>query len=214
MRPATHGPAAPSRNEAACFKETQRRLPDRLMAIARKSPLGEEVRAAISEMRPRVGELARTAGDLRRWSAKITPARLAGAVAFLRGQLLPLLEAEEEVVYPALEAALGVRGVMAMMTADHADLARRADALGALVGRLGRRPPSPSEVEALQAGLYGLWAVASLHLSKEEAVLLPLAETRLSAASLARLFQDALAGARRAGEKAAELSSSLTVPTM
>ena len=161
------------------------------MINAEASGGAETLRATHMELRPQVGELARTAGELRHWSAKTTPDRLADAVEFLKGRLLPLLRAEEEVLYPVLEEAFGAPGLLRWMVADHIDLARRADALAALAVRLGRRPPSPSEVEALQAGLYGLWAVASLHLSKEEALVVPALEAHLSTARLVDLV-DAL----------------------
>jgi len=135
------------------------------------------LRAVHGALRPSVGELARTAASLGRWSARSSPARLAAAVGALETDLLPWLSAEETVLYPFAEERLGGPLTVAALREACHDLRRRAEALGALVCRLQDRPPSAAELDALRAGLYGLWATLGQHLSIEEATIFSALDT-------------------------------------
>lgn len=130
------------------------------------------VRAVHSALRPSIGELARTAASLGRWSSRTSPQRLAGAVSALEERILPWLAQEQQAVYPLAEARLGGPMAVAALREAYLDLRRRAEALSALVTRLQDRPPTAAELDALRAGLYGLWATLGQHLSIEETTLL------------------------------------------
>jgi iron-sulfur cluster repair protein YtfE (RIC family) len=136
----------------------------------RREPTGF-LRSAHAQLRPAVGELARTAAGLGRWSARRSPARLASAVGALETEIIPWLAAEQRLVYPVAERHLGGAIAVAALRHSYLDLRRRADALAALSARLQDRPPTAAELDALRAGLYGLWATVSQHLSMEEATL-------------------------------------------
>ncbi len=129
------------------------------------------LRAVHSELRPSVGQLARTASGLGRWSARTSPQRLADAVGALEHEILPWLTAEQQALYPVAEERLGGPMAVAALRAAYLDLCRRAETLAALASRLRDRPPTAAELDALRAGLYGLWATLSQHLSIEESTL-------------------------------------------
>jgi iron-sulfur cluster repair protein YtfE (RIC family) len=129
------------------------------------------LRAVHGALRPAVGELARTAAGLGRWSARTSPQRLTAATAALERDILPWLAAEQQILYPLAEQRLGGPLTVAALQEAYLDLRRRAEALLALVSRLESRPPSGPELDALRAGLYGLWATLGQHLSIEETVM-------------------------------------------
>jgi iron-sulfur cluster repair protein YtfE (RIC family) len=126
------------------------------------------LRAVHGSLRPSVGALARTAAGLSRWSARTSPQRLAAAVGTLENEILPWLAAEQQVLYPVAEQRLGGPMAVGALREAYADLRRRAESLSALVSRLHDRPPTAAELDALRAGLYGLWAILGQHLSIEE----------------------------------------------
>ena len=148
------------------------------------------IRAVHTTLRPAVGELARTAAGLSRWSTRTSPQRLAAAVSALETDILPWLAAEQEILYPMAEQRLGGPIAVAAMREAYLDLCRRAEALSALASRLHDRPPTGAELDALRAGLYGLWATLGQHLSVEEAVLFNALDTLCSPEELAELAGD------------------------
>jgi iron-sulfur cluster repair protein YtfE (RIC family) len=54
---------------------------------------------------------------------------LAEVISMLRHDLLPHPRAEEAVLYPAVEQAMGAPGAMVTMAADHREIARRVEVL-------------------------------------------------------------------------------------
>jgi iron-sulfur cluster repair protein YtfE (RIC family) len=104
-------------------------------------------------------------------------AEVVGCVEFLQHHLIPHARAEEAVLYPAVEEALGAPGLTATMAADHRDIMRRIDALAATAVR--DREPSRDQVESLRRQLYGLTAILDLHFAREEELLLPLLDAHL-----------------------------------
>ena len=79
---------------------------------------------------------------------------------------------------------------MATMVADHVEIVRRIDALAAVTRDFRSLPLSHDVVEDLRAQLYGLWAILLLHFGKEEEVLLPVLDERLSSEDADALFAD------------------------
>jgi iron-sulfur cluster repair protein YtfE (RIC family) len=159
----------------------------RWVMVAAGGMPSDEVRRHHLALRPKIGELARVAGTIGRWSEASCAPRLAALREFLVAELVPYLSAELHVLYPALEAAAGAPEVVAVPRAVAADIRRRVEALAGLVLRVGEGPPTRAEAEALRAGLYGLWALVATHLTAEEAALFPLLDARLSPAGGAAL---------------------------
>lgn len=105
---------------------------------------------------------------------------------FIKGQLLPHIEAIETTLYAQLERLMQGRHSMEPMRAEHAELRRLIDSMGAyheLVtqGRLG-----PAEVIGLRRALYRLHAMLRVHLAEEELYLRVL-DRNLTAAEIEEL---------------------------
>jgi DUF438 domain-containing protein len=75
--------------------------------------------------------------------------------------------AEERVFYPVLSRLLGTRDVSNAMTVDHRFIHARMQYLA---------ETDPASTAALQAILYGLHAVITTHVQKEDEILAPLVE--------------------------------------
>jgi hemerythrin-like domain-containing protein len=103
------------------------------------------------------------------------------ALSFLDETLLPHAAAEDEVLYPFVGHLLGSALATATMHRDHAEVLGLTHELARLLERLS----GASEVvlddrtaNALRRVLYGLFAIITLHLAKEDEIYLPLLETR------------------------------------
>lgn len=147
----------------------------------------ETLRSEHARLRRDAAHLPRVAADLADWTAPDTPDQLQHVRGFLIGHLLPHAASEEAVLYPLLDKVMGAEQATATMVADHAEIHERSDAVDALVVAVGQGPPSPAEAEALREHLYGLWAVVRLHFDKEEEILFPLLDDRLSPADVRTL---------------------------
>lgn len=156
------------------------------MVSARTEPLRAEHR----ELLPRLDEARAVASDLGSSHPEDIRGRLDGLVRFLREHLVPHARAEEAVLYPAVERAMGSPGAMATMVADHVEIVRRIEALAATTRDFRSLPLGHDVVEDLKAQLYGLWAILLLHFGKEEEVLLPVLDERVSSEDADALFAD------------------------
>jgi iron-sulfur cluster repair protein YtfE (RIC family) len=151
-----------------------------------------------ADLLPHLAELNTVAAGLGGWPAG-TPARLDGIVGFLRDHLIPHAQAEEAALYPRVEQAMGAPGATDTMRADHVEIIRRIDAFTALVADIAAGPASPDQTEQLKAQLYGLAAILTLHFRKEEDVLLPVLDAKLSADDANAMFADMVAVAHPEG---------------
>jgi iron-sulfur cluster repair protein YtfE (RIC family) len=113
---------------------------------------------------------------------------LADIVTFLRGHLVPHAAAEERVLYPAVEDAMGAPGATATMRADHVEIVARIDRLAEAAGRIETEWPDARLATELAHQLVGLNAILLLHFRKEEEVLLPVLDRTLSASDAIALF--------------------------
>ena len=85
-------------------------------------------------------------------------------LGFLRGTLIPHAKAEEEVLYPEWSKLLGFADAAAPMIHDHEAIVSRVERL---------EHADVHDVDSLQELLYGLYALISVHFSKEEDLQLP-----------------------------------------
>ncbi len=108
----------------------------------------------------------------------------------LRDHLIPHMMAEEVVLYPAVERAMGAAQATAPMRADHVEISRLGDELTALHLSLGAGPLSEETVLELHRVLWGLHLLVPLHLRKEDEHFLPLLDERLTAGEAAQLVRD------------------------
>jgi iron-sulfur cluster repair protein YtfE (RIC family) len=147
-----------------------------------------ELRAEHGTLQRGIADLARLAGEVGDWSVPDTPDRLRGMRGFLYGRVLPHAEAEEAVLYPLMDKVMGAAGTTSTMVADHREIHHHADALVALLDAIGQGPPHAGQVEAVRQHLYALWAILRLHLAKEEDILFPILDARLSEADAETLY--------------------------
>lgn len=145
-----------------------------------------------ADLLPHLAELDTVAAGLVDWKPD-TPARLDDIVEFLRDHLVPHARAEEAALYPRVEQAMSAPGATDTMKADHVEIVRRSDALAALVAAVDAGPAAPDQAEQLRAQLYGLSAILTLHFHKEEDVLLPVLDAKLSVDDAKAMFADMVA---------------------
>lgn len=88
--------------------------------------------------------------------------------------LVPHMDAEEAVLYPAIDRAAG-SDVTTSLRRDHDEIRRR---LADLAGQSAA--PAGSRANDLRAALYGLDAVVQLHVAKEEELYYPILDRQLS----------------------------------
>ncbi|WP_229401331.1 heavy metal translocating P-type ATPase [Micromonospora okii] len=86
----------------------------------------------------------------------------------LTERVLPHEAAEEQRLYPALASALGSAEATSPMSRGHVEIRRLVDRIGAHLAQAGAGPLRGDQVTDLLATLYGLDAVARLHLAQEE----------------------------------------------
>lgn len=147
-------------------------------------PHVEEVRAAADA----VGELARE--DLAE--------RIDHVHGFLAGHLIAHAEAEEVALYPVVGEVCGAAEVTATMSAEHTMIGAMVDELGQARAELDAGRLDAELERELRRLLYGLHAVVSAHFTKEEEVLLPLLDARLSPARARQMFEALQAAAQQA----------------
>jgi hemerythrin-like domain-containing protein len=148
----------------------------------------EPLRAEHRELLPHLQALDAAADEAHEWDLEQARHVLGGIVEFLRGHLVPHAHAEERVLYPAVEEAMGAPGATATMRADHSEIVARIDRLAATVNALG---PGWSEAESARSvahELVGLSAILQLHFAKEEEVLLPVLDRTLDGSQASELF--------------------------
>lgn len=152
------------------------------------TPVTEPLRAEHRELLPHVAALDQ---DVLEWADRSSGQvadELGEMVAFLRGHLIPHARAEELVLYPAVEEAMGAPGSTATMAADHREIVSRIDRFAATVEAVGSRWPEPALVRDVARQLAGLAALIGHHFRKEEDVLLPVLDRSLSDEQAGELF--------------------------
>jgi iron-sulfur cluster repair protein YtfE (RIC family) len=138
-------------------------------------PLREEHR----ELLPHIEAFRTTADSIGEAPAEDVRRRVQEAQDFLTGHLIPHAIAEDRVMYPAVEQAMGAPGATATMSRDHVEvltLARELRSLGA------------EDTKGLRRVLYGLYALVSVHFAKEEEIYVPVLDEKLSVEEAAGLF--------------------------
>jgi iron-sulfur cluster repair protein YtfE (RIC family) len=100
---------------------------------------------------------------------------------FLTHHLVPHAAAEDEVLYPVVEQVMGSPMATATMRRDHVEVQRLGEALGALRWRLHRTDLLALDLATdLRRVLFSLYALVSLHFSKEEEIYFPMLDRSLS----------------------------------
>jgi heavy metal translocating P-type ATPase len=103
-------------------------------------------------------------------------ARVRDVQRLLVDEVEPHEEAEQDVLYPALDRLIGGRDPTGPMTRAHVEIAAQIRRLGLLLDDIGPDGPDREDVMDLQRVLYGLHAILALHTTQEEESYLSLAD--------------------------------------
>lgn len=147
----------------------------------------ESLRAEHRQLLPNLIAMEDASRDLGRWERDVVRSILDDIVTFLRNHLLVHAAAEEAVLYPAIEVAMGAPGATATMTADHAEISSRVDRLASTVTAVDAAWPDRDLAGDLSRQLAALAALVHLHFRKEEDVLLAALDEAVSSAAVEEL---------------------------
>ena len=86
----------------------------------------------------------------------------------LEGELVPHERADEELLVPLVDRALGGTDATAAMSRTHAEIEHQVGRLRRLLTGLDNETVQPEDVVELRRLLYGLYAVLRLHNAQEE----------------------------------------------
>jgi len=117
---------------------------------------------------------------------------------FLANHLKPHAEAEEAVLYPVVQKALGSPGATGTMARDHVEVGRYIRELAQLRSALTGSGLTVLQTHALRRVLYGVYALLKVHFAKEEEVYLPILDQFLKPDSAQEMFEAMEAAAHRA----------------
>ena len=123
-------------------------------------PFRREHEALLSHIE-HIAQTAREVGRLDPSERELLVGRI---VDFLRGTLVPHAKAEEVVLYPEWARLVGFADAAVPMVHDHEAIVERIERL---------EQADVDDADTLQELLYGLYALISVHLRKEEDVQLP-----------------------------------------
>jgi hemerythrin-like domain-containing protein len=125
--------------------------------------------------------------------------RISGVSAFLRDHLIPHAKAEEAVLYPEVERAMGAPRATAPMSRDHVEVVALTGALDEIADRLDGGDTSGAVLTDARRVLYGLYALVELHFTEEEEIYVPVLEEALDAEHARTMFDrmEAAAAAAR-----------------
>jgi len=149
----------------------------------------EPLRAEHRQLLPHLRALDTAADEIDQWDRDELVHVLGEIVGFLRKHLVPHATAEEQVLYPAVEEAMGAPRATDTMRADHSEIVTRIDRLADTAADAAEGPwPDRDLARDLSHQLVGLAAVLLLHFRKEEDVLLPVLDRTLNPTDASTLF--------------------------
>jgi len=125
-------------------------------------------------LRPSVDALRGAADEIGHASVTELRRLVAASRAFLLTEVLPHAGAEEDVVYPALQRAMGSPRATVGMEHDHAQIRKLTAELGEIESELGTAEALSNELASkMRRVMYGLYAIVLTHFEKEEELYLP-----------------------------------------
>lgn len=147
------------------------------------------LRAEHRELLPHIDDLRTVADSVGVVPVAVLRQRLGATNEFLASHLIPHALAEDEVLYPAVAAFAGGPLATATMSRDHVAVLALTKELSALRRIVEAGEPRAQTVLDLRRVLYGLHALITVHFAKEEEILLPLLEERLTLTTAKDLFE-------------------------
>jgi hypothetical protein len=98
---------------------------------------------------------------------------------FLAAEVVPLEEAEESDIYPAVAKLIGGEDPTAPMYRAHLEIAHQVSLLGRLIAELPPEGPEAEDIRDLRRILYGLDAILRLHYAQEDEAYFALMDPQL-----------------------------------
>lgn len=155
------------------------------------SPLSRHLRAEHTTLEAHLDALLTTAHAVGVVPVDILREMTGSILVFLQRELLPHAEAEDRILYPAVERALGSPRAADTMRRDHAQVDVYSRELSDLLGSLAAgHDVTDWIVHEMRRVLYGLHAVVRLHFLKEQDVYAPILETDLPPQEQEALLSD------------------------
>jgi heavy metal translocating P-type ATPase len=115
---------------------------------------------------PLIESIRSVADELSSHDCDLEPVR--SLLSRLEGELLPHERADEELLVPLVDRALGGTDATAAMSRTHAEIEHQVSLLKRLLQALDTDPAEPEDAIELRRLLYGLYAVLRLHNAQEE----------------------------------------------
>ena len=149
----------------------------------------EPLRAEHRELLPSIEAIATVAADAWKAEPAVLLPQLDGTLEFLQEHLLIHAQAEDDVLYPAVERVMNAPGATDSMRRDHVEVAH-------LIGELAdlRRQVDGGLTTDLRQHLvrtlYALHGIVTLHFAKEEEIYVPLLDGALSAAEAEAMLEE------------------------
>lgn len=149
----------------------------------------DKFRSEHAELRPHVEALLVAADAVDLPSARALFELVDESWRFLTEHLLPHAKAEEHSLYRAFTQIVGAPEAARLLFLDHETIGALVDELGELRRKLADHDTIGGELaHDLRRVLYGLHAMVDAHFVKEEDVIVPFLEERLSPTDSERLF--------------------------
>jgi iron-sulfur cluster repair protein YtfE (RIC family) len=145
------------------------------------------------QMRSRLQAIRALADRVDQLAVSYLHSELESTLAFLESRLLPHARAEEAVLYPVVALAMGAPQATAAMSRDDVEIARLTAQLRHSFERLDETQPASRLQLEIRHLLYAIEAIASLHLTKEEELYLPLLDELVSESDADDLLREVLA---------------------
>jgi heavy metal translocating P-type ATPase len=124
------------------------------------------LRAEHDAVLPLIEQIRSSADGLSTRSYDLAPVQ--GLLDRLEGELLPHERADEEILVPLVDRALGGSDATAAMSRTHAEIEHQVRKLRRLLTGLDAQTTQPEDIVELRRLLYGLYAVLRLHNAQEE----------------------------------------------
>jgi len=115
---------------------------------------------------PLIEQIRTVADELSSHNCDLEPVQ--ALLGRLEGELLPHERADEELLVPLVDRALGGTDATAAMSRTHAEIEHQVSRLKRLLQALDGDPVQPEDAIELRRLLYGLYAVLRLHNAQEE----------------------------------------------
>ncbi len=151
--------------------------------------LTQPLRDEHADILPRIDELREVADAVGHRSPDAVTKDVARVHEFLAGHLIAHARAEEAALYPVVGEVCGAVEVTATMSREHEMIGDLVAELGQVRDRLETKGTDDDIERTLRRLLYGLHAVIGAHFTKEEEVLLPLLDARLTQERADAMFE-------------------------